>query len=118
MGFTASTGQPVMCVIIFSSESTKGIPGKWITRFDTTKINSAFNIPEDKEDLVQNVRESEEVVLGGTTYTFQNKILPCFVSYSPNGGITPTILSNCLETMDQLDFFPRTNGNNQFCYIE
>jgi hypothetical protein len=117
MGFTAATGQPVMCVIIFSSESTKGIPGNWITGFDITKIDSEFNIPEDEEDLVQNVREAE-VVSGGPSCTFRNKNVPCYVSYSPHGGITPTILTNCLETMDKLDLFPRTNGKQPFLLLD
>jgi hypothetical protein len=40
MGFTAAAGEPVMCVVIFTSDSKKGIPTSWLTGIDIRKIES------------------------------------------------------------------------------
>jgi hypothetical protein len=109
MGFTAATGEPIMCCIIFSSESTKGIPINWVTGIDLTKIDADFEIREDEEGLMDNVRNSG-AVCGGPSCFFKNKHVPCFIQYSGHGGITPTILTNCLRKMDFLELFPRVDG--------
>jgi hypothetical protein len=78
MGFTAATGEPVMCCIIMQSEITKGIPVNWITGNDITKIDATFQINEDNEEMIKNVRECS-VVSGGPTCIFRNTNVPCFV---------------------------------------
>jgi hypothetical protein len=57
-------------------------------------------------------------VSGGPTCTFNNVTVPCFVQYSPHGGITPKIFTNCLRRMDQLHLFPRCNGKMPFLLLD
>jgi hypothetical protein len=61
MGFTAATGEPVTCIVIFTSGSQKGIPNSWLTSIDITKINNGFEIPdkigEQKKSKCNNIRK-------------------------------------------------------------
>jgi hypothetical protein len=118
MGFTAATGEPVMCCIIFSSESTKGIPNSWVTGIDKTKIDASFAIPEDEEELIEKVKESGSFAGGGPICKFRGVDVPCFVQYSPHGGITPLILTGCLRRMDELKLFPRVDGKRPFLLLD
>lgn len=114
MGFTATTGEPVMCVIIFTSESTKGIPTNWLTGIGITKIDNTFEIPDDREGLVDNIGK---IACGGPKCTFRNINVPCLVQYSLHGGITPGILTNCFKRMDELDLFPRESNKKPFVLL-
>ena len=38
MGFTAATGDPVLCVVIFESDNEELIPTNWVTGIDVNKI--------------------------------------------------------------------------------
>jgi hypothetical protein len=38
LGLTASTGEPVLCVIIFASENEQGVSATWVTGIDMTVI--------------------------------------------------------------------------------
>ena len=40
MGFTAATGEPVLCVVIFQSENEESIPRQWVSGIDITKLLS------------------------------------------------------------------------------
>jgi hypothetical protein len=115
MGFTAATGEPVMCVIIFCSESTKGIPGNWLTGIDITKIDSTLNLNDDRETLVNNLKL---IANGGPTCKFRGVDVPCLVQHSPHGGITPLILTNCLRQLDELNLFPRTITKQPFVLLD
>jgi hypothetical protein len=119
MGFTAATGEPVMCCVIFCSDSTKGIPSSWVTGIDITKIDSTFTVPDDINDAIGILGETGAGVAGGgPRCMFRNKSVPCLIQYSPHGGVTPAILTNCLKQMDQLNLFPRENGKVPFLLLD
>jgi hypothetical protein len=44
--------------------------------------------------------------------------VPCLIQYSPHGGITPTILTNCLRRMDELNLFPRVDNKKPFLLLD
>lgn len=106
MGFTAATGEPVMCVIIFTNESKKGIPGNWLTGIDITKIDTTFEIPDDKEEFRKNRNRRYEVQVQRNRRTLLGAILTTRWYYSFH--------SNCLKIMDELDLFPRENNKQPF----
>jgi hypothetical protein len=113
MGFTAATSDPVMCCILFQSDSSRGIPVNWIAGIDVTKIDSSIDPDDNKQTIIKNVIEAG-AVSGGPTCQFNNIVVPCFIQYSPHGGITPTILTNCLRKMDLLNLFLQMERNRFF----
>jgi hypothetical protein len=117
MGFTAAIGEPVMCCIVMTSDSKKGVPSTWYTGIDITKINSNFVLPEDEEEMMVNLRQAG-MVSGGPSCLFKNINVPCLVQFSPHGGLTPEILTNCLRKMDLLGLFPRDDGKKPFLLLD
>jgi hypothetical protein len=97
MGFTSANGEPVMCCIILTSDSQKGIPTSWLTGFDITKIDSLFVVPKNERELIEKIKEIGSVAGGGPRCNFRNVEVPCFIQYSGHGGITAEILTNCLK---------------------
>jgi hypothetical protein len=79
MGFTAGTGEPVMCCIIFTSDSKRGIPSNWVTGIDITKIDATFSLPEDNNDAMEKLGEIGSVAGGGPRCVFRNKNVPCLI---------------------------------------
>jgi hypothetical protein len=118
MGFTAGNGQPVMCCVIMTSDSNKGIPNSWFTGIDITKIDKNFELTDDNNEMINTLKCAGGVAGGGPRCSFRNKEVPCFVQYSPHGGITPTILTNCLKQMDALNLFPREFGKKPFLLLD
>jgi hypothetical protein len=72
---------------------------------------------EDKKELFRNIKDTG-AVSGGLSCMYKNTIVPCLVQYSGHGGITPTILTNCLRKMDLLQLFPRENGKKPFLLLD
>jgi hypothetical protein len=114
MGFTAATGVPVMCIDILTSNSQKGIQ----TGIDITQIDNDFENPENIDELVDNLRGKGKVAGGGPRCNFRGIDVPCLVQYSLHGGITPTILINCLKLMDDLKLFPRVDNKKPFVLLD
>jgi hypothetical protein len=71
----AVTGKPVMCCIIFTSESSKEIPVNWITGIDLTKIDATFEVDQDKEETIKMVRLTGAVSGGPTCLSKTSKYL-------------------------------------------
>jgi hypothetical protein len=52
MGFTAATGEPVMCCVIFQSNNEESIPSSWVSGIDITKLGEVTrNFDAEKPDL-------------------------------------------------------------------
>jgi hypothetical protein len=118
MGFTAGNGELIMCCIIMSSDSNKGIRNSWVTGIDITKIDSNFELTNDNNQMIESLKGENGVAGGGPRCFFRNTEVTCFVQYSPHGGITPTILTNCLRQMDALNLFPREFGKKPFLLLD
>jgi hypothetical protein len=118
MGFTSGDGKPIMCCIIFSSESQRGIPKNWITGIDITKISIDFVIPDNDIDLISSIKDVGSIAGGGPRCRFRDVDVPCMVQYSSHGGITGKLLTNCLRKMDELKLFPRVDNKLPFLLVD
>ena len=101
LGFTAATGEAVMCAIIFAGSYT------------TQKLQLGTDIQAplvDGEESVRGNYGAGKRYPGGPSCSFRGKIVPPFICCSPKGGITSELLKQMLQRMDELELFPRTLG--------
>jgi hypothetical protein len=117
IGFTAATGEPVMCCVIFTSKSKSGIPMNWHTGINITKVDSLFVMPESEGEMINTLTQTG-AVSDGPTCKFNEIEVPCLIQYSAHGGVTPTILRNCFHQMDLLNLFPRVNGMKPILIVD
>jgi hypothetical protein len=97
--------------------------GTWLTGIDITKIDRNFPVPkednnDDNGEFIDAIKKVGPVAGGGPRCHFHGIDVPCFVQNSPHGGITPTILTNCLRRMDELKLFPRDDGIKPFLLLD
>jgi hypothetical protein len=101
LGFTAGTGEPVMCAIIFAAGE--------MTQELQLGIDIRSPMVEGDDSIRANYGAGKRYP-GAPTCNFRGKLVPPFVCCSPKGGITSELLRDMLERMDSLDLFPRTEG--------
>jgi hypothetical protein len=101
-----------------TATKNKGIPNSWLSGIDITKIDKNFELTDDNNELIDTLKGEGGVAGGGPCCFFRNKEVPCFVQYSPHGGITPTILTSCLKQMDALNLFPCELGKKPFLLLD
>jgi phage terminase small subunit len=105
---TSASGEPVICVVIFQGKTSE-IPSHWTTGIDTRvdpvrgsdgriRMDGEFNFGPGK------------YFPGGPTCTYRGKIIPCATYITEGGGISGEILVSILQTLDDLDVFPRVPG--------
>ena len=115
----AATGEPVIYVIIFRSNSKKKVapenqkeyqsevPKRWKTGIDITKDPTLVNgVPIDCMENCGPGKYYPE----GPVCTFRGKELPALAFRSQSGGVTPEILVSVLEYLDEKEVFPRSEG--------
>jgi hypothetical protein len=101
LGFTAATGEPVMCAIIFAAAEM------------TQELQLGIDIRApmvEGDDSVRGNYGPGKRYPGAPTCNFRGTIVPPFVCCSPKGGITSELLKSMLERMDSLNLFPRVQG--------
>ena len=54
----------------------------------------------------------------GPECIFRGKRVPCLIQWSKHGGVTATILTNCLRHMDKLELFQRTDSLKPFILLD
>jgi hypothetical protein len=101
LGFTAATGEPVMCAIIFAAGE--------MTQELQLGVDIRAPMVEGDDSIRGNYGPGKRYP-GAPTCQFRGKTVPPFVCCSPKGGITSELLKAMLERMDSLDLFPRTDG--------
>jgi hypothetical protein len=116
MGFTAATGEPVLCVVIFKSENEQSIPLSWVSGLDITKLFCKDN--EEDNDNIRSMTGKGKVYPFGPECVFRGKVVPCLTEWSKHGGINSTILTNCLRHTDALDLFERSNNLKPFVLLD
>ena len=105
LGFTAATGEPVMCAIIMEGKS---INSDAVTGIDVfaQKVGN-----ETDPDFVQNNTGPGKLYPLGPTCEFKGKQVPCVVAHTESGSITSELLASFLKHMDDLQLFPRDDPN-------
>ena len=101
LGFTAATGEPVMCAIIF--------PGHELTSEQHLGVDIQFPMVDGDFSMRANSGSGKRFP-GGPKCSFQGKEVPAFICCSPKGGITSELLKEMLERMDSFNLFPRIPG--------
>jgi len=112
LGFTALSGQPVMCLLIIA-----GVQEKWEveTGIDTDAVQ--IGDPGDPDFFVNNRGKGKMFPLGPEC-TFNGKKVPTMVRWSQSGSITSIILRDALATMDHHDLFERSSNRKPFLLLD
>ena len=112
LGFTALSGQPVMCLVIIA-----GVQEKWEveTGIDTDAV--PVGDPGDPNFFVNNRGKGKMFPLGPDC-TFKGKKVPTMVRWSQSGSITSIILRDALATMDHHDLFERSSNRMPFLLLD
>ena len=105
LGFTAATGEPVMCALIMKGKTIKADS---ITGIDI--FADVVGKESDKEFVKNNTGQGKRFPMGPTC-TFRGKEVPCLVANTENASITSVLLASFLKHMDRLELFPRTDPN-------
>jgi len=109
LGFTAATGEPLMCAIIFSGKQMKD---EWRLGFDPF-----VQWIGDENNVSGNIGKGKAMP-EGPECTFNGKVLPCFCCCSENGSITGPLLMNMLQAIDEMHVFDRADtGLNPFLLL-
>ena len=112
LGFTALSGEPVLCLIIISGvREHLNIE----TGIDPTK--PILGDVNDETFIDQNFGPGK-LFPGGPTCKFGGKEIPCMVRWSPKGGITSQILADSLAHIDSFDVFDRSTGKIPFLLLD
>ncbi len=110
LGFTAASGEPLMCSIIFSSKHMKD---EWRLGF-----NPFVTWAGEEDDLEQNTGGEDKVFPLGPQCTFMGKKVPCYTCCSENGSITGQLLTDMLSAIDKAKVFDRSVGLNPFLFLD
>lgn len=103
LGFTAGTGEPVLCVIIFAAQG--------LTVEERLGIDVFAPIPQENNMFHEDNYGKGKYFPGPPKCHFRGKEVPCYVTHSPKGSITSTILTDVLRHIDRIDVFPRGETN-------
>ena len=101
LGFTSGTGEPVLCGIIFAAEKLSVEERLGIDIFAKCRDDDMFG----NENYGPG-----KYFPGGPKCRFRGHEIPCYVTCSPKGSITSTILADMLKWIDGYGVFPRVPG--------
>jgi hypothetical protein len=105
---TSASGHAVICVVIFQGKSSD-IPSHWVSSIDTRVEPVRGSDGSIKIDGECNFGEGKYFP-GGLTCTYWEKTIPCMTYITKPGGVSGDILVNILQTLDDLDVFPKVSG--------
>ena len=112
LGFTALTGEPVLCLIIIAGVREELSVETGID--PTAKI--VGNLTND--DFFDKNFGPGKLYPGGPTCNFKGKEIPCMVRWSPKGSITSPILAEALAHIDSFNVMSRRNGLYPFLLLD
>ena len=104
LGFTAATGDPVLCVIIIQ------VPSLVHGEIHGTDIRLLHNSDKPLTNLadLQSHTGSSKLYPKRPVCTFRGKVIPAMVCCSEGGGINSKILTDCFKYLDHLEVFDRS----------
>ena len=112
LGFTALTGEPVLCVVIVA-----GITETFEVEVGIDIEAPMIGDPSDT-DFFQNNRGKGKMFPTGPECHFNGKTIPTLVRWSPTGSITSKILVDALSTLDHYQVFNRTIDRKPFLLLD
>ena len=101
LGFTASNGQPVMCAIIFASQT--------LSTEERLGIDIFAPMPSTDTNTMSSMEHHGpgKWFPGGPRCEFRGHKIPCYIGTSPKGSITSELLTDMLRRIDKIGVFPR-----------
>ena len=112
LGFTALSGEPVMCLVIIA-----GVQEKWEVECGIDVDVVPVGDPSDPDFFQKNMGKGKMFPLGPEC-TFKGKKVPTMVRWSQSGSITSIILRDALATMDHYQLFERTATRRPFLLLD
>jgi hypothetical protein len=109
LGFTAASGEPLLCAIVFAAKTLKH---DWITGFDQFAVWVG-----DEDNFEENCGDGRTYPFGPTCI-FRGKEVPCFCCNSESGGINGNLLTAMLRHIDIHKVFDRSTGINPFLILD
>ena len=109
LAFTAATGAPVMCAIIFAA---KEMDESWVLGFDPDA-----DWHGDENNIIGNAGRGKRFPMGPSC-TFNGITVPTFCCCSENGSLNADLLVAMLSTMDKLSVFDRSEGVPPFLLLD
>jgi hypothetical protein len=109
LGFTAASGEPVMCAVIFAAKTFRD---EWRTGFDPFAAWVG-----EPDDVAANCGNGKQYPFGPVCH-FKGKTIPCFCCCSESGSINGDILTRLLKYLDELEVFDRSTGLNPFLILD
>ena len=112
IGFTALTGDPVMCVLIFEGKTPNGA------------IEAGIDItvkPDGKPSDANFVEVNSgpgKYFPGAPMCEYKGKMVPAVIRWHESASITSNILVEVFQTIDHHNLFPRTDGVKPFVLID
>jgi hypothetical protein len=73
---------------------------------------------DDEDDVFWKNKRKGLLYPCGPMCVYEGKTIPCMVDFNPGGGITASILTNILKTLDELSIFCRKNGMRLFVLLD
>ena len=110
LGFTAATGEPVMCAIIFAAQT---MCESWVLGFNA----SATWIGGD-DDIRSNTGGLDKRHPQGPFCHINGKTVPTFCCCTENGSITSELLVEMLRVIDRFKVFDRSDGIAPFLLLD
>ena len=112
LGFTALSGEPVLCLIIIA-----GVQEKFEVECGIDIDAIPVGDPSD-DDYFDRNRGKGKLFPMGPECEFNGVTVPCMVRWSPSGSITSVILRDALATMDHYGLFDRSSGKKPFLLLD
>ena len=113
LGFTALSGEPVLCLIVIPGVREQLSVETGIDPF----VETTFGQANDPDYFDRNYGPGK-LFPGGPSCTFQGKEIPCMVRWTPKGGITSEILAEALQHIDSYNVFQREDGRMPFLLLD
>jgi hypothetical protein len=117
LGLTLLSGPPLMCVIIVDGKQDDLLVRTGVD-VECDTFHATMEEGEDSYDLLYKNMGKGHQYPGGPSCEYEGKTIPCMVTFNPGGGITATILTDILRTLDKLEIFSRKNGIRPFVLLD
>ena len=109
LGFTAATGEPICCAIIFAA---KQLDPQWVTGVDPF-----CEWAGEEDDMAINMGKGKRYPLGPDCVV-GGKTIPTLCCCSENGSITSELLSKMLSHIDSTGAIDRSDGIPPFLLLD
>jgi len=103
LGLNLLTGEPLMCVVMIQGILIKADYWTGVDMLADTVVN------EGNADFYKNNLDPGNIFPGGPLSIVRGKVVPCMVRFQLKGGMPSIILKDILETLGDLNIFPRVD---------